>query len=73
MTTRSSTQPYFDALTDAGYRILSTRRNRHFVVRCLSPTGKEASFVFAMSASDHRALANFRTSVRRHLREDHAP
>ena len=56
---------FVSAVEDCGFDVEKVSQGKHFKIR----TRQGPVFICPVSASDHRAVANFRATVRRSARE----
>jgi len=63
---RQNVRPYIDVLEDLGVRVIDTRvtGSNHYRIDVMA-NGTRKFFIASRSSSDHRALQNFRTMVKR--------
>ncbi len=55
----------YELIREAGHEPLSHELNKHLKVQCRTPSGNTFMVVFGCTPSDHRALKNARSVVRR--------
>ena len=66
---RRQWKPFLEAIEEAGLKLESVDPTRRHVCATVSLGDESRKLFFPQSASDHRAALNFRSDVRRVLRE----
>jgi hypothetical protein len=57
---------YFHILETQGVKVLSTRKSKHTIAKCLGPSGNHFNLSIPSTPSDVRGIKNFKSKVATH-------